>query len=137
MQISKYEALVKEAKANMPDLLKKTQKKLDSSKSKAEDYYILSCFWSQFWPKAQETFPDELYLEMITDHNSMMPMPESVCKQLVNMLFDIKHIDLLYDLPISYGLDELNEMTAEEMEAVKDEFIANAEEYFADDEEEE
>lgn len=39
----------------------------------------------------------------------MSPMPESVSKQFVNMLFNIKHLDILRDLDIQQGLWEFAE----------------------------
>ena len=102
MTLDRYDYFVNKAKNDFPDMIKETQSKLDLSKSKGEDLYLLNWFWGLFMSKVAEKWNNSSIL--LCDDESMMPMPESVSKQFLNMLFKIKNINLLYDLGIYDGL---------------------------------
>lgn len=95
---------VERAKKDFPELISSTQAELDASDSKAKDYVILGNFWNNFMESAIDKWSDSSALFL--DDNSMMPMPESVCKQFLVSLFNIKNLNLLYDLDIYTAFDE-------------------------------
>jgi len=95
---------VERAKKDFPELISSTQAELDASDSKAKDYVILGNFWNNFMEDAIDKWSDSSALFL--DDNSMMPMPESVCKQFLVHLFNIKNLNLLYDLDVYTAFDE-------------------------------
>lgn len=95
---------VDRARKDFPKLISQFQLKLDKTTSKAEDLAVLADFWHKFTNKASDRWNDTS--ELFLDDSSMSPMPESVSKQFVNMLFNIKHLDILRDLDIQQGLWE-------------------------------
>ena len=99
-----YNECLAKAKKDYKELISKTEKDLDMSTSKGEDWYILNSFWGEFMPPAIGGYPSELFF----DDEAMMPMPESVHKQFVNMLFanHIKNIDVLYDVSVWDGFED-------------------------------
>lgn len=112
-----YRAYLNKVEKNFEKLVTDTQDKLDKSKSKGEDMYILNKFWTKLADKAIKKWDMEVFFGLFEDHFSNFPMPESVSKQFVNMLFDIEHVDVLFDLDINEGLDI--EFTGTKKETIK------------------
>ena len=103
MTTDKYRYFIKKAKKDFSTLLKDTQDKLNVSKNAQTDYRILCKFWKTFSRKAISKWDDSSTLFL--DSGAFMPMPESVSKQFVNMIFNIKHLDVLTDLGIYEGFE--------------------------------
>jgi len=118
MTIDKYNEFLERTKKDFPDLVKDTQAELKKSKSKSEDFAILSVFSSKLLDLGGEKWSDSSIL--FCDDEAMMPMPESVLKQFVSMLFKIKHLNPLYDLGIwtgfAYIQDYISEPTKKQYE---------------------
>lgn len=104
MYHQRYDYFIEKANADFSDLIKTTQEQLSISESKGEDLYILNSFWGEFMPKAIEKWPDSSI--MFLDNEALMPMPESVSKQFVSRIFEIKHLDPLVDLDIFVGFED-------------------------------
>lgn len=104
MDQQRYDYFIEKANADFSDLIKTTQEQLSISESKGEDLYILNSFWGEFMPKAIEKWPDSSI--MFLDNEALMPMPESVSKQFVSRIFEIKHLDPLVDLDIFVGFED-------------------------------
>ena len=98
MTIEKYKYFVEKLKKEYGGLLKTTQEDLLKSKSKKRDFEIVCNFYSKIY---DNSFGE--YFEIFTDCNAMLPMPESVGKQLANLLFDFNHLKPLMDLAINEG----------------------------------
>ena len=142
MKLENYERYIKMAKDQYPELVDRTQKDLNESHSKAEDLYILNWFWGEFMSKAIDDHWDNWNFELFTDDKAMMPMPESVAKQFVNMLFDIKNLDVLYDMDIYDGFNDYEYYKShpdcdadDEFAVSKEQAIADYESYFSGGEE--
>ena len=99
MTLEKYEFYTKRIKKDFAKEYKQAKLDLEKSKSKRKDYSILLKFFTNLC----ENCDIDVYAEMLTDCNSFMPMPQSVSKQLATMLFDIKHLNPLFDMPIEEG----------------------------------
>lgn len=104
MTQDKYEYYINKTKEDFPSIISKTQKELDNSKSKSEDLYILNIFWDKFSEKAINKWDDSSTLFL--DDKALQPMPESVSKQFVNMLFKVNNLDVLTDLDIYEGFED-------------------------------
>lgn len=98
MTLDKYKYFVEKINNEFGSLLKTTQEELLKSKSKKKDFEIVCNFYSKIY---NEKFGE--YFEIFTDCNSMLPMPESVGKQLAHMLFDFSNLNPLMDLAINEG----------------------------------
>lgn len=103
MTQDKYIYFINKTHTDFSDLINKTQQKLDVSKDKIQDYNVLCRFWNVFSSKAIRKWDDSSTLFL--DSDAIMPMVESVSKQFVNMLFNIKHLDVLTDLGIYEGFE--------------------------------
>ena len=71
------------------------------------------------------------FRELFSDENAIYPMPKSVAKQLVNALFHIENLSILYDVPIDAGLDDVDVRKFN-----KDDVVADFNAYFDSMEEE-
>lgn len=135
MFAERYRYYVEKTKGLYPDLIEHYQNKFNKSSSKGEDFYLCCHFYSSFSETLFESEPYSNtckdYEELFTDGDAMFPMPQSVMKQFVNMLFDMKHLNILYDVPIEQGIDEIDVRKYD-----KDELIAQGNEYFSEEEEE-
>lgn len=101
MTIDRYNYFLDKTKNDFNDLIVDTQNKLNLSQSKENDYKILYQFWNRFMKKAINKWCDSSILFL--DNEAITPMIESVQKQFCDMLFNIKHLDLLNDLGIYEG----------------------------------
>ena len=101
--VNKLIEVVDKFKTEHGDLISKYQARLDESKDKYEDYRILC----EFYEECRDTiyYDDEDFWDMYSDANAMMPMPESVQKQFVIRVLNIKHLDPLTDLAIDEGFE--------------------------------
>lgn len=104
MRIETYKKYVEMLKHDFAPVIKEAQEKLNKSNSKNKDKEILQDFWNV----VTETIgcdweAIENYEEMLNDSNAIMPMPESVSKQMSIAMFDIKHLNPLFDMPINEG----------------------------------
>ena len=106
MQAKMYKDYMKKINVHYEELVNETKAELKVSKSKGEDLYILNKFWNNLSKLAIEDWQVDEYLNLFGDNSAMCPMPESVSKQLVSMMFDIKHLNILFDLGINEGLDD-------------------------------
>lgn len=125
MNAETYTYYVNKTKKDFKDLLDKTQNQLSKSKSKGEDFYILNIFWDKFCKKAVQKWTDTSTLFL--DSGAMNPMPESVSKQFVTMLFDIKNINLLTDVDIYEGLESAEYYSG----STKKEIVKSYNDYFS------
>ena len=120
MRVDRYEYFKNKIKTDFKDLVTSTQDKLNESKSKEEDFKILSEFWTTLLNK--DTWDIEEQEELFLDNNARQPMPESVLKQISNMIFEIHNLDVLHDLDIYDGFDldtELKEAFNKKKEHLK------------------
>ena len=105
MQSNMYKKYIKKIQADYAELVKETKDELQNSESRGEDLYVLNKFWSNLSKKTIQDWTMDEYLNLFGDYSAMNPMPEGVSKQLVSMMFDIKHLNILFDLGINEGLD--------------------------------
>lgn len=104
MYEGKYIYFIEKANKDFSELINIIQEQLNISESKGEDLYILNTFWGEFMPKAIEKWPNSSI--MFLDNEAIMPMPESVSKQFVSRIFEIKHLNPLMDLCITTGFED-------------------------------
>ena len=97
-----YILFINRTKKEMAELLDKTQEQLNKAKTKQRDYKILCNFWEKFCSKAVLWSDKDL---LFYDSGALQPMPESVHKQFINMLFNIKNLNVLVDLGIYESFD--------------------------------
>lgn len=109
MYVDRYKYFKNKINTDFKDLVSVTQDKLNESKSKEEDFKILSKFWTTILNKA--TWNDEEWRELFLDSGARQPMPESVLKQISNMIFEIHNLDTLNDLDVYDGFDLDTELT--------------------------
>lgn len=103
MYVDRYKYFKNKINTDFKDLVSSTQDKLSESKSKEEDFKILSEFWTTLLNK--DTWDGEEWEELFLDSSARQPMPESVLKQISNMIFEIHNLDVLNDLDIYDGFD--------------------------------
>lgn len=135
--VTKLQKYVDKVKEELPDDVKETEEKLEASTSKAEDFAALSVFWNKVMDHAFDNWEDQDIHVLVDDSEAMMPMPESVHKQFVNVLFGdkIKNIDVLSDLDIFDDLLTTGDVGLDdgEYEKLYDELVNNV--YFEETEE--
>ena len=135
--VTELQRYVDKVKEELPDAVKETEEKLEASTSKAEDFASLSVFWNKVMDHAFDSWEDQDIHVLVDDAEAMMPMPESVHKQFVNLLFEdkIKNINVLYDLDIYDDLLTTGDVGLDdgEYEKLYDELVNNV--YFEETEE--
>ena len=99
MTLERYEFYTKRIKKDFAKEYKQAKLDLKTSKSKRKDYRILFNFFENLC----ENCDIDVYAEMLTDCNAMMPMPQSVSKQIATMLFKPKYLNPLMDMDIWEG----------------------------------
>lgn len=135
--VTKLQKYVDKVKEELPDAVKEAEERLEASTSKAEDYASLSVFWNKVMDHSFDNWEDQDIHVLVDDAEAMMPMPESVHKQFVNLLFGdkIKNIDVLSDLDIYDDLLTTGDVGLDdgEYEKLYDELVNNV--YFEETEE--
>ncbi len=91
----------------------KTVSDIENQKYYQNQIIVLGRFWGKFL----DSLNNEEFDELVSDKNSMMPMPESVEKQVKSLAFDQFDLELLsskwdiYDAPSNYAEDEFIDET--------------------------
>lgn len=107
MTIERINFFVGDIRQNFGDKIKETQKRLNRSKNKKSDFNILADFWNDITLSIIDTsflLTKGNYYELFSDCKSKLPMPESVEKQVLIQLFDIKNLNPLTDLEVDEGI---------------------------------
>lgn len=76
--------------------IEETQKQIDASKQKRSEIKLYGKFFVQF----VQSLPEKEKIELLTDPDAMLPMPGSVEKQLLSLLFTPHRVNLLCDMEV-------------------------------------
>lgn len=122
-------------KSELGDIITKYQNLLNESKSKDEDYVILSYAMAKIMDEMYDNFDESDTSAIFEDSEAAhMPMPDAVVLQCANILFDPNQSDILYDFD-SLELD-IEDETGESVEEYIEELRGQSETEVNDSDEE-